>query len=147
MAKFFDHVTTHQLDGCFALTLLELCREEVAACAGRKHRRAAHPSGPRRRERPRHHRAHQHRAQCPWSPVPLRELAIIKATHTAHLRERPVVSRTLTDTDLLLSRIDGTWLPVGEYSREFAALRTAAGLEGHSERMTQAVYGRGTDDR
>ena len=29
MAKFLDHVTTHRLGGCFALTLLGLRREEV----------------------------------------------------------------------------------------------------------------------
>jgi integrase len=39
------------------------------------------------------------------------------------------VGRPLTDADLLLSRVDGTWLPVHEYSREFAAQRAAAGLE------------------
>jgi integrase len=76
--------------------------------------------------------------------------------------------------DLLLSRADGTRLPVRDYSREFAAQRKAAGLKaiplgklrhsnisrmraagvaadvvaawhGHTERM--AVYGRITDDR
>ena len=109
-------------------------------------------------------------------PVPPRELAMLKAMRSVHLRERLAVGRPLTDADLLLSRVDGTWLPVREYSREFAAQRTAAGLEaitlgklrhsnisrmraagiaadvvaawhGHTERMTQAVYGRVTDDR
>jgi integrase len=123
MAKFLDHVTTHRLGGCFALTLLEM----------------------------------------------------LKAMRSAHLRERLAVGRPLTDADLLPSRVDGMWLPVREYSREFAAQRTA-GLEaitlgklrhsnislmraagiaadvvaawhGHTERMTQAVYGRVTDDR
>ena len=94
----------------------------------------------------------------------------------AHLRERLGVGRPLDDGDLLLSRADGTWLPVREYSREFGAQQTAAGLKpiplsklrhsnisrmraagiaadvvaawhGHTERMTQAVYGRVTDDR
>jgi len=74
------------------------------------------------------------------------------------------------------SPADGTRLPVRDYSREFAAQRKAAGLKaiplgklrhsnisrmraagvaadvvaawhGHTERMTQAVYGRVTDDR
>jgi hypothetical protein len=54
---------------------------------------------------------------------------MLKATHSAHLRERLAVGRPLTDADLLLSRLDGTWLPVPDYSREFAAQRTAAGLE------------------
>jgi integrase len=109
-------------------------------------------------------------------PVPPRELAMLKAMRSVHLRERLAVGRPLTDADLLLSRVDGTWLPVREYSREFAAQRTAAGLEaitlgklrhsnisrmraagiaadvvaawhGHTERMTQAVYGRVADDR
>jgi hypothetical protein len=31
--------------------------------------------------------------------------------------------------DLLLSRADGTWLPVRDYSREFRAQRKAAGLK------------------
>ena len=91
-------------------------------------------------------------------------------------RERLAVGRALTDADLLLSRVDGTWLPVRDYSREFTAQRKAAGLKaitlgklrhsnisrmraagiaadvvaawhGHTERMTQAVYGRVTDDR
>jgi integrase len=86
------------------------------------------------------------------------------------------VRRPLDDTDLLLSREDGTWLPVREYSRLFTVLRKAAELpeipleklrhsnisrmreagqpadvvaawHGHTERMTQAVYGRVTDDR
>jgi integrase len=76
----------------------------------------------------------------------------------------------------LLSWADGTWLPVREYSRLFAAQREAAVLaaitlrnlrhsnvtrmraadvaadvvpawHGHTERMMQAVYGRVTDDR
>ena len=84
--------------------------------------------------------------------------------------------REEVDVDLLLSRADGTSLPVRDYSREFAAQRRAAGLKaitlgklrhsnfsrmraagvaadvvaawhGHTERMTQAVYGRVTDDR
>ena len=54
-------------------------------------------------------------------PVPARELAMLKAMRSVHLRERLAVGRPPTDADLLLSRIDGTWLPVREYSREFAA--------------------------
>jgi integrase len=82
----------------------------------------------------------------------------------------------LTEDDLLLSRADGTPMPVREYSREYAAQRSAVGLpaitlaklrhsnisrmraagvpadvvaawHGHTERMTQAIYGRVTDDR
>jgi integrase len=84
--------------------------------------------------------------------------------------------RPLADDDLLLSRADSTWLPVRDYSREFAAQCSAAGPKvitlgklrhsnisrmraaataadviaawhGHTERMTQAVYGRVTDGR
>src|SRR5690606_2870438 len=109
-------------------------------------------------------------------PIPPRELALIKSMRTAHLRERMAVGRPLTDTDLLLSRIDGTPLPVRDYTRLFADRRKAASLppitlrnlrhssvsrmraagvpadvvaawHGHSERMTQAVYGRVSDDR
>jgi len=101
---------------------------------------------------------------------------MIKAMRTLHLRERLAVGRPLADDDLLLSRTDGTRLPGRDYSREFAAQRKAAGLKaiplgkmrhsnisrmraagiaadvvaawhGHTERMTQAVYGRVTDDR
>ena len=82
----------------------------------------------------------------------------------------------LTEDDLLLSRADGTPMPVREYSREYAAQRSAVGLpaitlaklrhsnisrmraagvpadvvaawHGHTERMTQAIYERVTDDR
>ncbi len=109
-------------------------------------------------------------------PLPPHELAMVKAMRTFHLRERLAVGRPLADDDLLLSRTDGTRLPVRDYSREFAAQRKAAGLKaiplgklrhsnisrmraagiaadvvaawhGHTERMTQAVYGRVTDDR
>jgi hypothetical protein len=87
------------------------------------------------------------------------------------LDRRLAVGRPMTEGDLLLSRADGTWLPVRDYSREFAAQRKAAGLRvitlgklrhsnisrmraagiaadvvaawhGHTERMTQMVYGR-----
>lgn len=97
-------------------------------------------------------------------------------TREVHLRERLAFGRRLTDADLLLLRVDGSWLPVRDYSREFNAQRKAAGLKaiplgkirhsnisrmraagvaadvvaawhGHTERMTQAVYGRVTDDR
>ena len=104
-------------------------------------------------------------------PVPPRELSMLKPMRAAHLRERLAVGRPLTDGELLLSRADGTRMPVRDYSREFAAQRAAAGLKaitlgklrhsnisrmraagiaawhGHTERMTQAVYGRVTDDR
>jgi integrase len=104
--------------------------------------------------------------------------ALRQRAHFLRLRHRldEQVGRPLADDDLLLSRVDGTWLPVREYSREFTAQRKAAGLKaitlgklrhsnisrmraagiaadvvaawhGHTERMTQAVYGRVTDDR
>lgn len=86
------------------------------------------------------------------------------------------VSRTTTDGDQLLSRIDGSPLPIRDYTRLFTDRRKAAGLpsitlrnlrhssvsrmraagipadvvaawHGHSERMTTAVYGRVSDDR
>lgn len=109
-------------------------------------------------------------------PLPPRELAMLKTMRTTHRRERIAVGRRLTQADLLLSRIDCTLMPVRDYSREFTAQRKAAGLKaiplgkirhsnisrmraagvaadvvaawhGHTERMTQAVYGRVTDDR
>src|SRR4029079_1026394 len=58
-------------------------------------------------------------------PVPARELAIVQSMRSLPLRERLAVGRPLIDADLLLSRVDGTWLPVREYSREFAAQRIA----------------------
>lgn len=109
-------------------------------------------------------------------PVPPRELSMLNAMRAAHLRERLAVGRPLTDGELLLSRADGTRMPVRDYSREFAGQRAAAGFKaitlgklrhsnisrmraagiaadfvaawhGHTARMTQAVYGRVTDDR
>ena len=106
--------------------------------------------------------------------VPAPGLRALSAS--VHLRECLAVGRLLANGDLLLSRVDGTPLPVRDYSREFAAQRKAAGLKaiplvklrhsnisrmraagvaadvvaawhGHTERMTQAVYGRVTDDR
>ena len=62
-------------------------------------------------------------------PVPPRELAMLKAVRAVHLRERLAVGRPLADTDLLLSRADGTPLPVRDYSRELADQRNAAGLK------------------
>lgn len=109
-------------------------------------------------------------------PLPAHEMAMLKAMRTLHRRERLAIGRGLTEADLLLLRVDSTWLPVRDYSREFTAQRKAAGLRaiplgklrhsnisrmraagvaadvvaawhGHTERMTQAVYGRVTDDR
>jgi integrase len=62
-------------------------------------------------------------------PLPPHELAMVKAMRTFHLRERLAVRQPLADDDLLLSRADGTRLPVRDYSREFAAQRKAAGLK------------------
>ena len=109
-------------------------------------------------------------------PIPPRELAMLKAMRTTHQRERLAVGRPLTPEDLILSRIDGTPFPVRDYTRLFTDRRKAVKLppitlrnlrhssvsrmraagvpadvvaawHGHSERMTQAVYGRVTDDR
>jgi hypothetical protein len=54
MGKFLDHIATHRLGGCFALTLLGLRREEVGGLRWSDidpHTGAAHPSGPRRCQR------------------------------------------------------------------------------------------------
>ncbi|MGH3416718.1 MAG: tyrosine-type recombinase/integrase [Actinocrinis sp.] len=180
MGKFLDHVAADRLAGCFALTLLGLHREEVGGLrwsdldldsGGLRIRQArVDVNGrdmivPTKTDR-----------SARDLPVPPRELAMIKAMRAVHLRERLAVGRPLADANLLLSRADGTPLPVREYSREFAAQRKAAGLKaitlgklrhsnisrmraagiaadvvapwhGHTERMTQAVYGRVTDDR
>ncbi|MGV0991174.1 MAG: tyrosine-type recombinase/integrase [Mycobacterium sp.] len=109
-------------------------------------------------------------------PLPPRELSMLKAMRAVHLRERLAVGRPMADDDLLLCRVDSLVMPVRVYSREFTAQRTAAKLppislkmmrhsnvsrmrdagvaadvvaawHGHTERMTQAVYGRVTDAR
>ena len=180
MAAFLDHVAAHRLGGCFALTLLGLRREEVGGLrwcdldleAGTLSVKQARVDingrdtiVPTKTER-----------SARDLPLPPRELAILKAMRTVHLRERLAVGHPLDEADLLMARADGTPLPVREYSREFAAQRKAAGLKpitlaklrhsnisrmraagvsadvvaawhGHTERMTQAVYGRVTDDR
>lgn len=180
MGKFLDHVATHRLGGCFALTLLGLRREEVGGLrwsdidleSGALHIRQARVDV-NGRDRIVHTKTNRSAREL---PVPLRELAMIKAMRSAHLRERLAVGRPLAAADLLLARADGTPLPVRDYSREFSAQRKAAGLKaitlgklrhsnisrmraagiaadvvaawhGHTERMTQAVYGRVTDDR
>ena len=180
MSTFLDHVAAHRLGGCFGLTLLGLRREEVG---GLRWSDVALESGTLRIRQARvdvNGRdtivATKTERSARDLPLPPRELAMLKAMRTAHLRERLAVGRPLADDDLLLSRVDGTWLPVREYSREFTAQRKAAGLKaitlgklrhsnisrmraagiaadvvaawhGHTERMTQAVYGRVTDER
>jgi len=180
MSTFLDHVAAHRLGGCFGLTLLGLRREEVG---GLRWSDVALEAGTLRIRQARvdvNGRdtivATKTERSARDLPLPPRELAMLKAMRTAHLRERLAVGRPLADDDLLLSRVDGTWLPVREYSREFTAQRKAAGLKaitlgklrhsnisrmraagiaadvvaawhGHTERMTQAVYGRVTDDR
>ena len=180
MEAFLDHIAAHRLSGCFALTLLGLRREEVGGLrwcdvdldtgALRIRQARVDVNGkdtivPTKTDR-----------SARDLPLPPRELAMLKAMRTVHARERLAVGRPMADEDLLLSRADGTRLPVRDYSREFAAQRKAAGLKaiplgklrhsnisrmraagvaadvvaawhGHTERMTQAVYGRVTDDR
>jgi integrase len=180
MSTFLDHVAAHRLGGCFGLTLLGLRREEVG---GLRWSDVALEAGTLRIRQARvdvNGRdtivATKTERSARDLPLPPRELAMLKAMRTTHLRERLAVGRPLADDDLLLSRVDGTWLPVREDSREFTAQRKAAGLKaitigklrhsnisrmraagiaadvvaawhGHTERMTQAVYGRVTDDR
>ena len=180
MGKFLDHIAAHRLGGCFALTLLGLRREEVGGLrwsdidldtgALRIRQARVDVNGRDTIVPPKTKRSARD------LPVPPRELALLRAMKLAHKTERLAVGRPLGDTDLLLSRADGTWQPVREYSREFVAQRAAAGLpaielaklrhsnisrmreagvpadvtaswHGHTERMTQAVYGRVTDDR
>ncbi|OBI78926.1 recombinase XerD [Mycolicibacterium fortuitum] len=180
MTAFLDHVAAHRLGGCFALTLLGLRREEVG---GLRWSDIDLETGVLRIRQARVDVNGRDTIVTPKTdrsardlPVPARELAMLKAMRSVHLRERLSVGRPLADADLLLSRADGTWFPVREYSREFSAQRKAAGLKaitlrmlrhsnisrmraagiaadvvaawhGHTERMTQAVYGRVTDDR
>lgn len=180
MAEFLDHVATHRLAGCFALTLMGLRREEIGglrwcdidldAAVLRIRQARVDING--------------HDTIVPTKtgrsardlPLPPRELVMLKAMRTTHLRERLAVGRPMGDTDLLLCRADSTVMAVREYSREFTTQRKAVGLpaitlaklrhsnisrmraagvaadvvaawHGHTERMTQAVYGRVTDDR
>jgi integrase len=113
MDAFLDHVATHRLSGCFALTLLGLRREEVGGLrwcdidleAGTLRIRQARVDVngkdtivPTKTDR-----------SARDLPLPPRELAMIKAMRSVHLRERLAVGRPLTDGDLLLSRADGTW--------------------------------------
>lgn len=180
MGKFLDHVAAHRLGGCFALTLLGLRREEVG---GLRWQDIDLDKGTLRIRQARVDVNGRDTIVTPKTdrsardlPVPPRELTMLKAMRAAHLRERLAVGRPLADADLLLARVDGTWLPVREYSREFSTQRKETGLNaitlgklrhsnisrmraagisadvvaawhGHTERMTQAVYGRVTDDR
>ena len=180
MGNFLDHVAAHRLGGCFALTLLGLRREEVG---GLRWSDIDLETGALRIRQARVDVngkdsivATKTERNARDLPLPPRELAMLKAMRAVHLRERLAVGRPLSDADPLLSRVDGTALPVREYSREFAHQRKAAGLKpvtlgklrhsnitrmreagipadvvaawhGHTERMTTAVYGRVTDER
>ncbi|BBY54597.1 tyrosine-type recombinase/integrase [Mycobacterium koreense] len=180
MTAFTDHVAAHRLAGCFALTLLGLRREEVGGLrwcdvdleAGMLSIRQARVDVNGRDQVVPPKTARSVREL----PIPPRELSMLKAMRVVHRRERLAVGQPLDDRDLLLSREDGTPLPVRDYSRLFTTQRKAAGLKpitlgklrhsnisrmraagiaadvvaswhGHTERMTQAVYGRVTDDR
>jgi integrase len=133
MNRFLDHVAAHRLGGCFALTLLGLRREEVGGLrwsdidletgALRIRQARVDVNGRDTIVTPKTDRSARD------LPVPARELAMLKRMRSAHLRERLVAGRPLADGDLLLSRVDGTLLPVREYSREFSAVRSEAGLK------------------
>ena len=180
MTTFLDHIAAHRLAGCFALTLMGLRREEVGGLRWcdldlekgvLKIRQARVDVNGKDTIVPT-----KNARSARDLPLPPRELALLKAMNTAHKRERLAVGRPLADTDLLLSRGDGLWLPVREYSRAFTAQRKAlelppitlaklrhsnvsrmreagvpadvvAAWHGHTERMTQQVYGRVIDDR
>ncbi len=180
MDAFLDHIAAHRLAGCFALTLMGLRREEVGGLrwcdidldTGILHIHQARVD------------INGHDTIVPTKtersvrdlPLPLRELAMLKAMRTVQLQERLAVGRPMADTDLLLCRADSTVMAMREYSREFTAQRKTVGLpaitlaklrhsnisrmraagvsadvvaawHGHTERMTQAVYGRVTDAR
>ena len=80
MAKFLDHVTTHRLGGCFALTLLGLRHEEVGGQA-RVDVDGRDTIMPTKTER-----------SARGLAVPPRELVIVKAMRSVHLREHLVVT-------------------------------------------------------
>jgi integrase len=123
MGKFLDLVAAHRLAGCFALTLLGLRREEVGGLRWSDIDRETDAL------RIRQARVHVNERDTLVAtktqrsardlPLPPREVATLTAMRSAHLRERLAVGRPLADADLLLSRTDGTWLPVREYAREF----------------------------
>lgn len=180
MDAFAAHVAGHRLAGCFALTLLGLRREEVGGLRWCDVdltdstlsivQARVDVNGRNLIEPPKTGRSVRE------LPIPARELAVLKAMRKVHIEERLAVGNPLCETDLLMSRPDGTWLPVRDYSREFTAERKAAKLppitlrnarhssvsrmrargvttdvvaswHGHTERMTMAVYTRVTDDR
>ncbi|MCF8609993.1 site-specific integrase [Gordonia sp. HY285] len=109
-------------------------------------------------------------------PIPARELAIVKAMRRTHQKERLALGQAFAETDFLVCREDGTPMPVRTYSNQFQQITKELGLRpitlrnlrhssvsrmreagvpadvvaawhGHSERMTQAIYGRVTDER
>jgi integrase len=133
MTAFLDHVAGHRLGGCFALTMLGLRREEVGGLrwcdidvdAGALRIRQARidVNGKDIITTPKTKRSVRE------LPLPPRELAMLKAMKLVHKTERLAVGWPLADGDLVLSREDGTWLPVREYSRLFTAQRAGAGLK------------------
>lgn len=180
MEKFLEAQADHRLAGCFALTLLGLRREEVGGLrwsdidltAGTLRIRQARVdvNGREVIGDPKNARSVRD------LPIPPRELTMIKNMHATHRRERLAVGQHLPADALILARLDGTPLPVRDYTRLFTARRKAAKLptitlrnlrhssvsrmreagvpadvvaawHGHSERMTTAVYGRVSDDR
>ena len=132
MGAFLDHVAAHRLGGCFALSLIGLRREEVGGLrwcdldleTGTLRIRQARVdiNGRDTIVPPKTARSARE------LPLPPRELAMLKAMKLAHKTERLAVGRPMADGGLLLSRADGAPLPVRDYSRLFAAQRTAAGL-------------------
>ncbi|EGD56740.1 tyrosine-type recombinase/integrase [Gordonia neofelifaecis] len=180
MDQFLDSVLDHRLAGCFALTLLGLRREEVGGLRwcdvdldrGELRIRQARVdvNGVDIIDEPKTARSVRD------LPIPPRELTILRKMRVRHASERLAVGNPLADTDLLMSQITGTPLPVRKYTELFRKRRTMAGLppvllrnlrhsnvsrmraagvpadviaswHGHTERMTTAVYGRVTDDR
>ena len=108
MGKFLDHVAAHRLGGCFALTPLGLRREEVG---GLRWSDIDLDAGALRIRQARVDVngcdtivATKTERSARGLPLPLHELAMVKAMRTFHLRERLAVGRPLADDDLLLSR-------------------------------------------
>jgi integrase len=132
MDQFAEHIAAHRLAGCFLLTLLGLRREETGGLRWCDvdltdgtltiSQARVDVNGRDLIEPPKTDRSFR------TLPIPARELAALKAMRKRHIEERMRVGQQLAPTDLLMSRPDGTWLPVRDYSRLFDVERKAAGL-------------------
>jgi integrase len=132
MREFAEHVADHRLAGCFALSLLGLRREEVGGLRWADidltggtltvEQARVDVNGRDLIEPPKTERSYR------TLPLPAHEMGVLRAMRNRHVQERLAVGRKLAPGDLLMSRADGSWLPVRDYSRMFQRERKAAGL-------------------